>query len=105
MDVGRMNKRLALQTNSPSTDEGGGLVDSRSTAITVWGSLEPLRGYEQQVALGIDASLTHKAVIRYNSRFNPRGQVTHDSRTFRIHSVRDIRERGHKIEMLLSEEV
>lgn len=98
-----MNKRLALRTNSPSTDAGGGLVDSYSTAITVWGGIEPLRGYEKQVALGIDATLSHKAVVRYNSRFTPAGQITYNSRTFRIHSVRDIDEANKTQELLLTE--
>ena len=103
MDVGRLNKRLAFRTNSPSADGAGGLVDSFSTIITVWGAIEPLRGYERQLALGIDPTLSHKAVIRYNSRFTPRGSITYNSRTFNIHSVRNLDEAKKTQELLLTE--
>ena len=103
MDVGKLNKRLALVTDSPTTDAGGGLVPSLSTAITVWGRVEPLRGYEKQLAMGIDATLSHKATIRYNSRFNPRGTITYNSRSFRIHSAVNMDEANKTQELLLTE--
>jgi len=103
MDVGSLNKRLLLRSNSPTADGAGGLVDAFSTVITVWGAIEPLRGYERQLALGIDPTLSHKAVIRYNSRFTPRGSITYNSRTFNIHSVRNLDEAKATQELLLTE--
>jgi SPP1 family predicted phage head-tail adaptor len=98
-----MNKRLALTTNSPTADGAGGLVDVYTTAITVWGAVEPLTGYEKSLAMGIDATLSHKIGIRYNSRFNPRGVVTYNSRSFKIHSVVNEDEANRKIVMLATE--
>jgi len=84
MDVGRLNKRLTLRTNTPTTDDGGGLVDSFANTITVWGSLEPIRSFERMRAGGIDATATHMTRLRYNSRVTPDDQVTYDGRTFNI---------------------
>ncbi len=84
MQVGQLNKRLTLRTNTPSTDAMGGLVDSYANTIVVWGRVEPLRGTERQYAMGIDASLSHKITTRYNSKLDSTDQITYNSRTFRV---------------------
>jgi SPP1 family predicted phage head-tail adaptor len=82
----------------------GGLVDSWANTITVWGSVTPLQGNERQRAAAIDATLSHKIVVRYNSRITPDDEITYNSRTFRVGVPVNVDE-ASKVSEVLAEEV
>ena len=105
MSVGEKNKRLALRTNTPSTTDRGGLTDSLATTITLWGSVEPMSAQEKARADGVDATVSHKAKIRYNSNVTPDDQILYNARTFRINSVLNLMEANREMELILTEVV
>lgn len=103
MDIGSLNKRLTIRTNTPATDDGGGLVDSFANDVTVWGSVKPLRGAERQRAMAVDASISHMVRIRYNSRLDSADQITYNSRTFRVSTPINVDEASRVAEVMVSE--
>lgn len=106
MQIGRLNKRLAIQENSRTRNDYGEAEDSWTTATTVWGSIEPIKGREmihqsnQQVG-----ELTHRVRMRYNSTITAQHRIQWDSRNFEIIAVMNLREADEEFEVLCKETV
>ena len=54
MTIGSFRNRIALQTNSTSTDLGGGQSDSWSTSTTVWAKAENMSGSESILEIKLE---------------------------------------------------
>lgn len=98
-----MRNRLALQSVSRANDEYGQAIETFTTYATVWGSLEPLSARELIGANAQNAEVTHKAIIRYSTSVATTDRISFDSRAFEIASMMNIRERNHRMELLLTE--
>lgn len=101
--VGDLRHQVAIRRNSPSADGAGGYSDSWSTVATVWGSVEPLRGAERLRAMQVDATTTHKVVIRYNSTPNQEDQLVIGSIPYRITSLLNVDLTNRVIEILATQ--
>jgi SPP1 family predicted phage head-tail adaptor len=92
--VGSLRHRLDFKSVGSTTDSFGVTINTTPTTIaTLWGSIEPISGRELELINAVQAEVTHKVVIRYNSGIDASDQFTHDSRVFQIESVRDADER------------
>ena len=105
MSVGEKNKRLTIRTNTPTLTSRGGTTDVYASTITLWGSIEPLSAQEKMRAHGLDATVTHKAEIGYNSRVTHDDQILYNSRTFEITSILNPREANVDMQLTLTEAV
>ena len=94
MKAGKLRHRLALQSESSSTDSYGQVTDTYSTYATVWGSITPLKGLELIHAQQVQSEVTHKCIIRYNSSLDTKDRIVFDSRTFEIISILNADERN-----------
>jgi len=63
--IGTLDKRVTIEKRSLTRVKGVKTADGWATIETVYGSLEPLRGYERRVAEQNGLIATHKVVLRY----------------------------------------
>ena len=64
MEAGKLDRRLTLRRNTPSTDEFGGETADWSDVATVWASKEDVRDAERVRAQQVGASITTRFQIR-----------------------------------------
>jgi len=67
LKAGHLDKRVAIEQNTPTTNDIGETVASWSTLATVWASIEPLTGREVLQAQQVQAESTVRIRIRYYS--------------------------------------
>jgi SPP1 family predicted phage head-tail adaptor len=71
MDIGKLDKRIKLQSRSATLDDYGQQIDSWSDVATVWANVKPIGGREKLRAMAIESVLTHTVAVRYDVRFMP----------------------------------
>ena len=98
MRAGRLRHRVTIQSKSVTRDAYGGEVITWQDDVTVWGSVEPLRGREYIEGKQEQADVTHKIFLRYRSGITPTSRLQHDSRNFEVVDVINKRERKREIE-------
>lgn len=84
--AGRLNKRVAIQEVTRTSDGGGGVTEAWATITngTVWARVSPLEGTERFQAQQVQGTLTHEIEIRYRSGITTDMRVSYDSRFFYI---------------------
>jgi SPP1 family predicted phage head-tail adaptor len=114
MSVGKMRKRIKLQSKTTSNDGGGSAaVDTWTTFATVFGSIEPKSGQERFFGDQLQEPITHIIRLRYRSdlTFKNRLQYTYrnkdetNTRTFNIRRIISVDSRDKYLECLCVEGV
>ena len=103
MIAGQLRHRVTVQSVGSTVDDYGDLSNSWSTDASVWASIEPASGSEQDIAGELSGVVTHKIKIRYRSGVTSNSRLVFDSRTFEIESVRNWQERNVYLELLCKE--
>jgi SPP1 family predicted phage head-tail adaptor len=70
MDIGRLNKRITIQTQSTAYDEVGQLIDDWSTFATVWANIAHKSGIESIKAEAVASMVKASFRIRYLAGVN-----------------------------------
>ncbi len=89
MNSGEMRHRVVFQTNTPTQNASGELVDSWATTATVWAAVEPLAGMERY-SNTVDqrvAEATLRIRIRYRSDITERMRCTWNGNPYDITAV------------------
>jgi SPP1 family predicted phage head-tail adaptor len=101
MNIGKLDKRITLQSRSATLDDYGQELNSWNNVATVWASIMPIGGREKLRAMAIESELTHTVAIRYDVRFLPPKTVDAwrisyttpaSVRIFNINAARDVDE-------------
>ena len=71
MDIGRLDKRISIESRSATLDSYGQEINSWSVVGVVWANVKPVGGREKMKAMQIDSLLTHTVAIRFDKRFMP----------------------------------
>lgn len=114
--AGRLRHRVTQQREEEVPDGGGGYVvdwvdypegldDNGNKKAEFWASVEPTVGRESLEARQLEDAITHKIVCRGPRDIKAADRIVHDGRAFNIRSVKDIQERGHRIEIEAEEGV
>jgi len=75
MDIGKLNKRIKIQSRSATLDDFGQQINNWSTVATVWANIKPISGREKLRSMAMQSELTHTVAIRYNVNFLPPKKV------------------------------
>ena len=59
MDIGKLDKRITLQSRSATLDSYGQEIDSWTDVATVWANVKPVGGREKLRSMQVDSLLTH----------------------------------------------
>jgi SPP1 family predicted phage head-tail adaptor len=71
MDIGKLDKRITIQSRSTTLDDYGQELNLWLDVATVWANVKPIGGREKLRSMAIESDLTHTVAIRYNVRFMP----------------------------------
>lgn len=105
MQIGKRQKRLAIQTKQTVRDDMGGFSHTWVTDKTVWASIVPASGKELLSGEQVHAEVTHKITIRFYSGLTTKNRLLYGSRVFDINFIKNIDERDRYMEMLCKEVV
>ena len=102
MDIGRLDKRISIESRSATLDSYGQEINSWSVVGVVWANVKPVGGREKMKAMQVDSLLTHTVAIRFDKRFMPprtvdAWRIVYDGRLFNIVSAMDLDEAGKYI--------
>lgn len=104
--IGKMDKRIAIRERSITRVNGVKTDNGWQTLETVYGSLEPMSGYERRIAEQNGLVASHKVVIRYrndlgdaNTELLPEHELVIDGYPHEIRQVlnRDFRDEYYDI--------
>lgn len=87
MDIGKLNKRVTIQLNTPTQDANGETVDSWATFATVWAEIKDLNGREFLAAAATNNAVQTKITIRYIAGVLPSMRVVHGADTYNIEAA------------------
>lgn len=106
-DVGKVYRhRITIQEFVEEVDEYGTPIGSGwQDVMTVWASVEPIRGCEYIEVQNTQAELTTRIRMRYRPGITPAMRVVYQRRIFDIQSVIDINEQHTHLELMCVEKV
>ncbi len=81
---GRLDRRIAIQQNTPTQDSAGQPIDSWADLATVWAEVVPVSGSETFQAKQVGAEAVAKFRIRYRSDIVRKMRVVYDSDNYDI---------------------
>ena len=105
MIIGRMQKRVEVQTKQTVRDAAGGASDAWVTDVTRWAHIAPATGKELYAGEQVKAEVTHNVVIRYYSAMSTSKRILFGSRIFDVNFVKNVDERNEHMELLCKEAV
>jgi SPP1 family predicted phage head-tail adaptor len=105
MQAGRLKHRVVVQhlvTGSPQYTPSGETSREWTDLVTVWASIEPLRGRELFAAQEHAAETEVRIRIRYREGIVPAMRVYHEDKYYDILSVIDPDYKHRELELLCS---
>lgn len=103
MKIGKLRHRITLQTLSEVPNADYGIERTYTDVKALWALIDPLKGTVYFDTKQIEEGITHRIYIRNYPELTTEHWILHETRRFRIRSVRDIMERDRYIELLCEE--
>lgn len=101
MRAGKLRKRVTIQALTTAANDYGEMVETWSTAATVWGSLEPLltgtREAFTQAGSLVQARVSYQCRVRYRALSPVTNRLVVEGRTFEVAGVLDPDGRGAEL--------
>jgi SPP1 family predicted phage head-tail adaptor len=102
----KMRQNITFQSESTSTDSGGGTSLSWVSGSTVWAEVKPISRFSEKFKYGqLEDSLAFRITTRYISGITPKMRILFGSRVFNIRNVVNLDERSEILEILAEEGV
>lgn len=105
MQIGKLRNKVDLQSVTTVKNAYMEPIEQWTTFDTQWAAIEALRGTQELIAQQIGANITHRVTLRYNAGLTAKCRIKFGVRIFTILSVKDFRERGHWMELMVKEAV
>ena len=97
--IGLLDRRVTIQSNTPTTDGAGQEVESWSTVATVWMGVKPQRGGERFQAHQVLGKAVTTFQARHRTDVTVLNRLQYNGQDWDIHDVREIgRKRGIEID-------
>ncbi len=96
MQIGKMNKRVALQQEQQTPDGAGGYTLAWTTLADVWANISPSSGREVSAAGRLEGQVTHKVTLRgrVDIQITTDMRLLYGTRAFNVRAVLDPNEDG-----------
>jgi SPP1 family predicted phage head-tail adaptor len=85
--AGQLDRRIAIQSFTTTTDDFGEVVKSFTTLANVWAKVEEKRGNEGEDGNQLVATKRVEFLIRYRSDINEQMRITYNSETYKIEAI------------------
>lgn len=102
-DPGRLRHEMVLEEPVRVADALGGQTEDWQAVTTLWGHLEPAASVVSR-ADAEEAEITHRVVLRFDTRVWRGRRLRSGERIFEIRAVRDLDETGRYLLCLTREE-
>lgn len=83
----RMNKRVAIQAVTQTSDGQGGADEAWVTLSTVAAEIVPVGNYERMEAMKLASPVSHKVTMRYYSGLTTKHRLLYGTRVLKIKEV------------------
>ncbi len=90
MQIGRLDRRIVIEVNTPTRSTSGEEVDSWATFATVWAAVVPIRGKEFFDAAAVQSEIDTKFRIRWRDDLTTKMRISYDGNIYDIHSIVEI---------------
>ncbi len=88
--IGALDRRITLQTNTPTQNASGELVDSWSDVATVWAQVTGQSVAEQHEDGQEHAIAQTDFLIRWRSDVNAADRILYDSAVYDVSGIREV---------------
>lgn len=105
MQIGRLNRRITIQSKTVTRDAYGGESISWTDVATVWAAVLPIRGREYVAIRQAGAEITTRFVIHYRSGITPAMRVVHGDANYDIVEVINAEDANRFLELMAMAEV
>lgn len=105
VDPGRLRHFVAVQQDAGTRSASGDWAENWEALFNAHASIEPLSGSELYFANQVQDTLTHKVIMRYDSRLQPKHRLVEGSNVYHIERVIDLGDRQEWVELLCHREV
>lgn len=102
-DPGKLRHEMVLEEPVRVADALGGQTEDWQAVMTLWGHLEPAASVVSR-ADAEEAEITHRVVLRFDTRVWRGRRLRAGERIFEIRAVRDLDETGRYLLCLTREE-
>jgi SPP1 family predicted phage head-tail adaptor len=99
----KIRHRLVLQKPVYSRDELGSTMVSWQNVVSLWASIDPIRGGERFENQKVETRQNFKISTRYRADIVPNMRLRKASRLFLIRNIANIDEENHTLEMVCEE--
>lgn len=103
MQIGKLNRRITIQENTPEQNDIGEWVDSWSDWATVWAAIEPASGKLFYESKQLDSKVDGRIRIRYIEGLEPTMQIVFEGRILNIVALLNVKENRREIHIMYSE--
>jgi len=99
MQIGKMNKRVVVQTATEVRDAVGEPIRTWADTATVWAQIEPLSGRELLMGEQVTSEATVRVWLRYRT-LTTANRLTEGGDTYEIQSVRNVNSHDRLLECM-----
>jgi SPP1 family predicted phage head-tail adaptor len=99
LEIGHFQDSIIIQSNTPTSDNGGGQTLVWATAYTVWAQIRPYRGRKVLFGGQLQSLTTHLIHIPYQTGITSAMRILFGARLFNIQDVDDVEEAHEFLEM------
>jgi len=103
MRIGRLRRRVVIQTVSEAQNSIGEPIETWSTFATVWGGVEPLPSRDRHTASQLEEPVVWRLIIRYLAGVTGKMRVVYDGTTYGIKGTPMVDAGRTQIELLLEQ--
>lgn len=86
----KMDRRITIEQNTPTTGASGEQVPSWSTLATVWAQVLPVKAMERWTSQQMQVQIDAKFRIRYRSDVTAQHRIVFEGRTYDIQGVSEV---------------
>lgn len=101
MSIGRMDRQIVIEQNTPTQDAAGQPIESWATLATVWAEYLPVSGREFWQAKQVNAQAVANFRIHYRSDVTRKMRLTSEGDTYDIVDANEDRRFGYKEFLLI----
>lgn len=98
-----LRHKVTVQQRTRVADGAGGFEDGWETVVTLWASVDPIRGSERYAAGQVAATATHKFLMRYHSAIRADMRFSWNGTYYNIRSITNVGERDRFLEIYAEE--
>ena len=103
MLIGKLNKRITLQSKTTTRDAMGGMVETWTDVATIWAAVWPTSAKTKIQAESTTMIATHRIRIRYRTSIDSTYRVKFKTRYFSIDSITNPNEHNEWLDLICRE--